>query len=337
MCKITYDEVKSNYHDQATKVNQVVSDYQKEYQEYLLALAKYKESTGDKSAVDGSEIVQNLYIGDESLSEVNFTPSNNVNVTYTEKVPVVAGEIHYDWQNWADKGYTLVYGFSGDTTGNLGTATWTNLTNSYYVDNQNEKHKISKITIQFSNEKLYENKPGFSEAYNGADVGLAIYSGFSYGLWYLNSDSIDVDFTFYDENGKPIDFSKNEAYLGFGSLNHWNSSTQGFGENHSSDYKHVEHVKILEGGIGVNLAGSTVTNHFGDEFSDNENSNKNDWGLFKISGNHVKFTWYTEHKNDINTSQLYTIATAIPTYSGLKQPSKPTVSYKYSTVIVYLD
>ena len=36
----TYDEVKSDYHNQATKVNQAVTDYQKEYQAYLAKIKK---------------------------------------------------------------------------------------------------------------------------------------------------------------------------------------------------------------------------------------------------------------------------------------------------------
>lgn len=340
-------QIASDYDSQASSIKKQLADYQTKLNAYNAKLADYKKKTHQEGKTDGSELIQRLRLGDEPNAKVVFTRANGVYVTTNRRVP--PSEVP-DWlgRGWFKNTDMTLIGFGGNTSGTLGTATWTNLRNAYYTKpSTGQEIKIGKITMTFSNESTFKsNLPSYRNYANGpfkqfmksnnAKNGLAVFDNIACGAWFINSDSINVSIDFYDSNGKPISFEKNSAYLGFGSLNHWDRNSVPWGHPGSGFY-HKECVQGLKNVTGINLAGSLVTNHAGnDEYANNATTNNNDmWAAFAVSavsGSSATFRWHMEHSNnDGNYNQLYTFGTAIPSYSGLNsvRPMPLTLHYHY--------
>ncbi|MBL1055194.1 hypothetical protein JEM51_01910 [Ligilactobacillus agilis] len=345
MCKTTYDEVKSDYHDQATKVNQAVTDYQKEYQAYLAKVA-----ASGKDVVSSSQVVQQLTIQSEpqanlAISNVKGTLTNN---EHQESISLNGGV------NQMGRGYILK--FSDDASF---TATYTNLKNVVY-----QKRKISKISVDLS----------LSRNVNEDSV-LLITDDPYYG-WWFHGGQVTATYKFYYEDGSQVNFEKGTAYLAPASLNNYTNDIDAFG---------IETTEVVSGGQALGLYGSSVTAHGNKLYSDKANTlnsqganialgmnnpapdkmvpNAKDitdsniprkWdtsdspyryygaGLVALEGNSVtlkiyvqnslapthldKASYYTRDWNDM----WYNVGTVIPETPGI--PNKPTVSYNYSTV-----
>lgn len=342
---IANSKIAEDYNKQASDIKKQLADYQTQLNTYKKQLADYKKKTHQEGKTDGSELIQRLRLGDEPNARVTFTGARGIYVTTNRRVPPseVPSWLGHGWFKNTDM--TLI-GFGGNTSGTLGTATWTNLRNAYYTKpSTGQEIKIGKITMTFSNESTFKsNLPDYRNYANGpfkqfmksnnAKNGLAVFDNIACGAWFINSDSVNVSIDFYDLNGKPISFEKNSAYLGFGSLNHWDRNSVPWGHPGSGFY-HKECVQGLKNVTGINLAGSLVTNHAGnDEYANNATKNNNDmWAAFAVSavsGSSATFRWHMEHSNnDTNYNQLYTFGTAIPAYSGLTRPKPLTLHYHY--------
>lgn len=344
-------QIASDYNSQASSIKKQLADYQTKLNAYNAELSEYKKKTNQQDTVDGSELIQRLRMGDEPNAKVVFTGASGAKVPANRRIaPTSSGEA--DVPGWLGrwlgfKGAATVVGFAGDTSGKLGTATWTNLSDAYYTKpSTGQKIKIGKVTMDFSNESVYKPLPAnaserFKRFAGSNDVknGLMVFDNIAYGVWYINSDSINVSVNFYDSNGKPINFENKSAYLGFGSLNYWDRANQSPSLGHNSDphFYHKECVQGLTNARGINLTDSLVRNHTGNnEYADKSTSSDTDvWAAFAISGSGAAFKWYMEHNSDPNCNQLYSFGTTIPSLSNKNKPAfaRPelTLHYHYDT------
>lgn len=108
----------------------------------------------------------------------------------------------------------------GDVNGVAVVVTYTNLQNSYYVDKDGQKHKISKIVRTFSNIK--NNGLGVDwQPTTRTDTdseAIYVFSDPTEGFWYFGASEVTTDDVYYDEDGNPININGN-AYMAVTSLN----------------------------------------------------------------------------------------------------------------------
>lgn len=253
------------------------------------------------------------------------------------------------------------------------TVTFTNLKNSYYVDNAGHKKFITKIERTFSD---LQKAPSFPE--NSAI--LSINEDPTDGFWFDFSNGVTVSDTFYDENNQPISIDGN-GWLAVTSLN---AMYGGIRENQtlSGSPFHVEQVTPIHGGQSYALAGSSISVHSdGSLYADKTNfsainydgstndsitkkgvsawpDNKQGWdgkgpdeyfgaGLIKINGSQITLNFKLAHTEDPvwNPYVWATMSTIIPATSfNLKRPTPPTapskpelqtttVNYNFTTTI----
>jgi|GEM_PF-4839564 len=160
------------------------------------------------------------------------------------------------------------------------TVTYDDLKNSYYLENINNKTnkiKISKIKRTFSHiqeaDKIRFTSDGHTP--KGADGAydecygpqLIIYNDPSDGFFYNNITQVSVNDIYYDDKGSQIKFDtkndKNKAWIFVTSLN---SNGWGNIEKVSAQGPNNSSVDVEK------IAGSTVTNHNGLWYSDNNNN-----------------------------------------------------------------
>ncbi|WP_276754737.1 SspB-related isopeptide-forming adhesin [Limosilactobacillus ingluviei] len=249
------------------------------------------------------------------------------------------------------------------------TVTFTNLKNSYYVDNAGHKKFITKIERTFSD---LQKAPSFPE--NSAI--LSINEDPTDGFWFDFSNGVTVSDTFYDENNQPISIDGN-GWLAVTSLN---AMYGGIRENQtlSGSPFHVEQVTPIHGGQSYALAGSSISVHSdGSLYADKTNfsainydgstndsitkkgvsawpDNKRGWdgkgpdeyfgaGLIKINGSQITLNFKLAHTEDPvwNPYVWATMSTIIPQTPTPEYnvPEKPilettTTSYHYNVVNV---
>ena len=347
MCKTTYDEVKSDYHDQATKVNQVVTDYQKEYQAYLAKVA-----ASGKDVVSSSQVVQQLTIQSEPQAKLEILNQKNISE--------ISRQENQTFNRTEEMG--LGFRVESDTNDLSFTAVYSNLKNSTY-----HGKKIGKIAADVY---VVNNNPKFNKTV------FDINHDPSYGF-YVHNSTVSVNYRFYYEDGTQVNFDKGTAYLAVASLNNYNNWRASFG---------VETVEVVSGGQAIGLYESSVTVHGNKLYSDKANSFDanghslavlewgnlssddvvsnakeitdtnipDDWdtknssnryygaGLIALDGKELSIKMYVQ--NDLAPANLsrsneytgswngmwYNMGTIIPETPGI--PNKPTVSYNYSTV-----
>ena len=172
------------------------------------------------------------------------------------------------------------------------TVTYSNLNNSYYLEDVDKKNKIkiSRVDRIFSNIKPADNiifLPDGNTDYNKDGVydkcdgpQLIIYNDPSDGFYYNNIEEVSVKDVFYDDKGQEIKFKdndKNKAWIFITSLN-----SDGIGSkiNRHDGKDYYEKVKAENpDGSSANmkkLAGSTITQHDGNWwYSDESNASSN--------------------------------------------------------------
>ena len=346
---ITYDEVKSNYHDQATKVNQVVTDYQKEYQAYLAKVA-----ASGKDVVSSSQVVQRLTI--QSEPQANLTISNvKGTLTRNERNESYS----FNQMDQMGGGYTLNFSDNASLT-----ATYTNLKNVTYQDK-----KINKITVDFT---LTKN--------SNVDFALDLLDNPYYG-WSFANGYMTATYKFYYENGSQVNFEKGTAYLAPASLNNYTNESDAFGVEtvevvsggqalglYGSSVTAHGNKLYADKANTLNSQGANIALGMNNPAPDKMVPNAKNitdsnipwkWdtsdseyhyygaGLVALEGNSVILKIYNQNSlapTNLNKESYYTadrnvmwynVGTVIPETPGI--PNKPTVSYNYSTVIVYLD
>lgn len=262
-----------------------------------------------------------------------------------------AGRTLRDGGNGTDS-MSYQYLFNGSVSGTAMVATYSNLQHSYYVDNNGNRHTISKIVRTFSNLSAQPwmpswdwNKTDKSYANNGKPV-LWVYDDPTDGFWYYYSSGVTVTDQFYDDRGNLINFGNN-AWLAVTSLNNQSGGRQDFNVNNAA----IEQVTPVSGGQAVALLGSSVSNHGGTLYSDHNNTDGpvgsiNDSGSWDAKGPNEYYgsglikllsdpftlrfsaSYDPSYKGPLSVNVWATTTTIIPatpgpTYQGPRRPTPP--------------
>ena len=202
-----------------------------------------------------AEVKQHLTLGREPQAKLNLT---NIDPSLVfRQVWDASGDPRTSTDSAAYE-----YTSHSDISGTVVTATFTNLKNSYYVDNNGRKQTISKIVRNFTNLKKL---PVENEAL------LSIYEDPTDGFWYNNSNEITVTDTYYDANGQAIYIDGN-GWLAATSLNAvYGGANEA--QTLSGTPAHVETVRPIQGGTSYALAGSSISVHSdGSLYADKSNT-----------------------------------------------------------------
>lgn len=309
--------------------------------DYQQKLAAWKASSGvqNPDGISSSEVTQALTLGREPQAKVTVS-----NLAGTKGNIDTSKEYNTD-------SISYEYRFNGSIPGTALVATYTNLHNSYYYDDNGNKHLISKIVRTFSNltkQPWVSSWNWNSSPENNGNPLIWIYDDPADGFWYYFSSGVTVTDQYYDEQGNPISFGNN-AWLAISSLNNENRDKNGNPLNNT----HVERVEALLGAKAFSLRGSSVSNHDGILYADTNNThgsglNNGEWdtrnspniyygsGLMKLSGNSVSLRFSTTFNgfDGRDTWQVWAItSTIIPSTPGPNKPTQKTssINYHYDT------
>ena len=318
--------------------------YQSQLADYQQKLAAWKASSGvqNPDGISSSEVTQALTLGREPQAKVTVS-----NLAGTKGNIDTSKEYNTD-------SISYEYRFNGSIPGTALVATYTNLHNSYYYDDNGNKHLISKIVRTFSNltkQPWVSSWNWNSSPENNGNPLIWIYDDPADGFWYYFSSGVTVTDQYYDEQGNPISFGNN-AWLAISSLNNENRDKNGNPLNNT----HVERVEALLGAKAFSLRGSSVSNHDGILYADTNNThgsglNNGEWdtrnspniyygsGLMKLSGNSVSLRFSTTFNgfDGRDTWQVWAItSTIIPSTPGPNKPTQKTssINYHYDTMTV---
>lgn len=296
-------------------------NYDKEKANYQHNLAEWKNSHKNllnPNGISSSEIKQALELGREPDAVVSAPGL----------LPHTIGK---DTKHGTDSKRRI--SFSKDGT----PVTFTNLKHSFYYNSEGQKVNISKIVAKFYDIQANSENPD-----------IDVYSDPTDGFWYRRINRVKVDYQFYAQDGKLINFDKNTAYLAFGSLN------SGY---YGADHARTEGINAFKGGEAVALLGSGIAKHGNylyasdslrgkldyvnvnsdgsytilNNISDSNWDNQGQYryfgtGLDNISGNTIGVEYITTR--DLNgtdkTDTWATMSTIIPATPG---PQKPTPKY----------
>ena len=219
---------------------------------------------------------------------------------------------------------------SKDEIGTFAIVEYSNLHNSNYIDSLGQKHQIAKIVRSFSNSSLVSVSP------TDTLHRLVVFSNPFDGFWYNNLNGVTITDQYFDQNGKQIIIDPSTAYIAVTSL------------NNSGNGAHVEKATSLSGTTAYALLGSSISNHNGSLYSDNDNTTRDSsWdrvdspntyygsGLLSLSGSNfsVRFSCL-RNGSDHNASVWATTSTIIPQtpgpqYTGPKKPAPKSTPVHY--------
>lgn len=285
--------------DQVQNIIQKINDDIETANQDRKIIDEYNQKHNNQKIINGKDSDhfenQSLSVDDEKGSEINkITVTDDKGTT---KTTVVDGEsknidgidiIHTG--NMTDKeqhvmkinsNNKVIVDFQHDQCqGKEITVTYDNLNNSYYLENETNRIKISRIDRTFSSIQAVDDNPKLFNP-NGKDKykndaiydkcdepQLIIYNDPSDGFFYNNIKQISVKDIYYDDKGHEITFNdKNPAWIFVTSLN-------------SNGWGNIEKVRALGSDNspvnGEKIAGSTVTDHNdGWWYSDNNNNFNN--------------------------------------------------------------
>ena len=152
------------------------------------------------NSLSTQEVVQNLDLGQETSATLTVQSNNS---TSTRIAPVVGED------NKSLSTYAIQVQPNAGVDELTVTATYSNLSKSSYTDNNGTTHKIAKIVAKYH---------AYNKATNYGTSNLQINQQPQEGFWYNGFNTVDVEYTFYDENGQVITIGKN-AWLAVLSLN----------------------------------------------------------------------------------------------------------------------
>lgn len=185
---------------------------------------------------------------------------------------------------------------------------YSNLQNSSY----NGK-KISSVVLTYTN-KTKDPSPK-------ADLGMAFFKDPTKTFWLFtttNSDTIPtevgIDLEFFDDKGKKISLTKDEALIGLASLNN-DTIANGANAKRSS----VEQVRVDNGEV-IEITGSSVKAHGNVAYADTDNH-------FKSAGSK-----FEQDDWDTGTSKNRYYGSAVAKFKNVDKISLTSISYKRPTV-----
>ena len=216
--------------------------------EYERKLQDYKNGHGiSGQVVTSGDVVQRLEIDNDPGIQLSVSNLNNIRAEYfADKkfngVDSVGSGRHLELLDNSKQGSA--------------TLTFTNTSRLSYMG-----RKISKVVEQIT---LIPNNPDKSKGNARVNVAANLYWGYD-----LAEGIEKVTWSFYDENGRIINFTPNTAYLSVASLNNY--------ANNLGAYS-IETTTVDSGGKALSLYGSSVTSHGNSLYSNKANS-YNDSGI----------------------------------------------------------
>ncbi|WP_295730247.1 SspB-related isopeptide-forming adhesin [uncultured Limosilactobacillus sp.] len=272
-------DAESDYSKQVSDINNAIatqnqnnSNYEKEYAQYVDTINKLKQAikevglNSDETGIDLAKLQQALAFNNERNAHIQIDSS-------------------YKTTNGTNNHTNLLVG-TQNIPGDFATITWTNLNNTVY-----QGHKIVKVIAVLSDLK-YNLK-------DGKYTGIVQIPNDPSGFFSISGNSLDIDYTYYDDNGNQITFGDN-AYLSAGGMESW--------DHNGLD---SEGVQLLSDGQALHLPGSSIMVHDGNLlYADTNNTDSSKGakiqygsrnfdnvenyyreGLFKVTGNHVKIRY----------------------------------------------
>lgn len=236
--------------------------------------------------------------------------------------------------------------FDSSNAGVVATATFTNLSGQTYTDKDGNVHQISKIVETFSN---LQSTSQNSDINQGLDIfgnkiytpTLVIYSDPTDTFWYFNSNGVDVNYQWFDENGNLMSFDDGSAYLTVASLNAGYSDNVKHIPSLGGDVSHVEGAHGISNATDYGLVGSSVSSHQDGLYADQSNDPMTQETWDNVYTTDLKAYWATLGINSLedlkntttwkNTDRTWDTSGTSDTYfgSGLisLSGSNQTISY----------
>lgn len=335
-----YSESQAKYLAASTAVSQANQSAKDSYSQALAEWNAKHPSTG--SVISTGNVKQALKLGNESTAKLNVSINNSM--------------WNQSSQPWNSKGTVDPYEYIAPLnsySGDILTATYTNLQKSSYTDSNNIVHRITKMIVTFSdvvpdNSAYTHNAKVFPN-----DCILTVSSNPRYGFHYSHIKSLNVNYQFYDQDGNLVSFEPNSAYMAITSLNNSGKQRDQWGFN---IYKR-EKVNLLSSGKLYALYGSAITVHSDGLYSDrgidfdivhsdgshtsgtaaSASNTINNWdgvdqyeyygtGLAEIEGSNVKLQFSKDLIEDTSMNDMYgdyvwaTTTTIIPQTPGPTLP-----------------
>ena len=320
-------------------------------------MAKYNQEMNEwrnsnpsnPNGISTNEVQQHLTLGKEPQATATVTSENN-NVVYDRTISD-AGDLQTDSQG-------KVYKVSSTISGTVLQVTYSNLSNSYYIDDNGTKHNLVKLVRTFSDSELF---PVVSWGE------LWVYDDPTDGFWYNQNTHITVDDVYYDDSGNVVNFGSN-AYIAITSLNSSYIDTNN-NATLSGTAKHVEKATLLSSGKVYGLAGSSIVAHDNSLYADETNESARDWdgnltmpqyvgnslwpsdkanwdaigtneyfgaGLMAVSGTHItiRFDLAGQDTNAAGNGVWATMTTIIPQTPVPAKPTRKTTSVSYHYLVL---
>lgn len=267
-----YQQKLKEYQDAVNKANAADATYQSKLKEYQAKLSKFNQDwqayknknnlASNSNVISSGMVDQGLKLGKESSAKVTFsnTVGTNTATGWNLGDNNTGGKAGYTYTlgqgspylSWGKYPWTLTrrnsygegstqYAFLANKINepNISvTATYTNLHNSSYTDNNGTNHHISKIIATY---KTSGNSTDWPILYINTDP--------SEGFWYMGVNPVSVTYQCFDENGNLIRFNNN-AWITVSSLNAGPSAQNGRHEYAQGTGNITFH----------QLAGSSITN-----------------------------------------------------------------------------
>lgn len=267
-----YQQKLKEYQDAVNKANAADATYQSKLKEYQAKLNKFNQDwqayknknnlASNSNVISSGMVDQGLKLGKESSAKVTFsnTVGTNTATGWNLGDNNTGGKAGYTYTlgqgspylSWGKYPWTLTrrnsygegstqYAFLANKINepNISvTATYTNLHNSSYTDNNGTNHHISKIIATY---KTSGNSTDWPILYINTDP--------SEGFWYMGVNPVSVTYQCFDENGNLIRFNNN-AWITVSSLNAGPSAQNGRHEYAQGTGNITFH----------QLAGSSITN-----------------------------------------------------------------------------
>lgn len=227
---------------------------QKAKDSYNQALAEWNaKHPSIGSGISTGNVKQALKLGNESTAKLNVSINNSMWNQSSEPWNVYGTVDPYEY-------IAPLNSYSGDIL----TATYTNLQNSSYIDSNNIVHRITKMIVTFSDVVPDNSAYTHNALALPNDCILTVNSNPRYGFHYSHIKSVNVNYQFYDQDGNLVSFEPNSAYMAITSLNNSGKQRDKWGFN---IYKR-EKVNLLSSGKLYALYGSAITVHSDGLYSD---------------------------------------------------------------------
>ena len=250
--------------------------YSRETDAINAAIAKQKQNWQDfrKTHQIGSDTLSS----DQVQQQLELGRENEANVAIAN----VSGQMtsHASNHYFDDRLPGEWYAFRGSVNGTVLIATFTNLHNSYYTDENGVRHRIAKIVRTFSD--LTNNGLGLYGHLNPEQDALIVMHDPTQGFWYLGASGVTYDDVYYDENGNPINIKQGTGWLAATSLNALYSNGQ---FSKTGEPFHVEKaIPLSNGEKAYSLISSSIRVHsdgslYADQTNDSVSQLVGAWGI----------------------------------------------------------